>query len=64
MQIKNKKAAQKGGNRMDKRRDNSGLQQNRIMERVGLASDQAHPALNFIKPAYLAASGLVDYQAK
>ncbi|WP_368204470.1 hypothetical protein [Aeromonas sp. s5] len=49
---KQKKPPKQGGKRVDKRRDNSGLQQNTVRERVGLASGQVAPALDFIKPAY------------
>ncbi|HDZ8832954.1 hypothetical protein [Aeromonas dhakensis] len=61
---KQKKPPKQGGKRVDKRRDNSGLQQNTVRERVGLSSGLADPALHFIKPGYFAASGLVGYQAK
>ncbi|MGZ9609909.1 hypothetical protein ACXRSX_08335 [Aeromonas dhakensis] len=60
---KQKKPPKQGGKRVDKRRDNSGLQQNTVRERVGLASGLAGPALHFIRPAYFAASGMIGYQA-
>lgn len=49
---KQKKPPKQGGKRVDKRRDNSGLQQNTVRERVGLAPSQVTPALDFIKPEY------------